>query len=237
VARINKVQTVSTRIQLGALLAALALSAAVTTAQARRLELSNQTFRAVWDPIHRLTFLEEGAGVNVACSVTLEGSFHSKTLSKVCGQLVGYVTKATLLHTCNGGDAFILNGTETLPNGNATPNTLPWHVRYERFEGTLPNITGVTLQLIGASFLVRIPFGALFIGCLYRSTAASPARAIAQLFGGLAEPLRADEESPIPISARLELGELCPANGFLRGNATLRVQGSERTQINVRLVS
>jgi hypothetical protein len=60
-----------TRILLVGLLAALAFSAAVATAQARRLELSNQTFRVVWDPIHRLTFLEEGELVSVACGVTL----------------------------------------------------------------------------------------------------------------------------------------------------------------------
>jgi hypothetical protein len=226
-----------TRILLAVLLAALALSAAVATAQARRFELSNQTFRIVWDPIHRLTFLEEGELVSVACGVTLEGSFHSRTLSKVCGQLIGYVTKAAVLHTCNGGDAIVLNGVEKLPNGATTPNTLPWHVRYERFEGNLPNISGVTLQLIGASFLVRIPFGGLFIGCLYRSTTASPARGIATVFAPSVDLFRADEFSAIPLNATLELGEACSANGFLRGNnATVRVQGSETTKINIRLV-
>src|SRR5580765_3632601 len=101
------------------LLAALAttafMSIAVSSANARRFEISNQRFRAVW------TFLEFTAnGHVILCPVTLEGSFHSRTLSKVSGQLIGYVTNA------------FVPATECVTGGRARAltETLPWHMQY-----------------------------------------------------------------------------------------------------------
>jgi hypothetical protein len=214
-----------TRLLLSALVAALALSAAVTTAQARRFELSNQFFRVVWSG---LTFSEVGGaeGPQVTCAVTLEGSFHSRTLSKVSGQLIGYVTFARVKRPCLGGNAWTLDGVER------PVQTLPWHIRYDSFRGTLPNVTGILVQLIDTSFLVEI----FPIGCLYKSTTANPTHGIINIeAGGNANTLTADETKPIPLSVDLS-GGFCPVTGFLSGTGNVTLQGSTTTRIRVRLV-
>lgn len=220
------------RILLGALVAALALSAAVGTASARRFQLSNQTFRVVWPLEEPLIFEEGGAAVQVKCQVTIEGSFHSRTLSKVCGQLVGFVTQARVKRPCIEGAGWALNGIERLPNGNVPATTLPWHIRYNSFVGTLPSITRIRLQLVGAAFLVRI---AEAIGCLFRSTAAGPAFGSVNVEGaGTVTGLTA-EPSAIPLFAALENPGLCPVTGSFRGTGSATVQNSA-TRITVRLV-
>jgi hypothetical protein len=213
----------------GALITELALSATFATAQARRFQISEQRFLAIWGPTKRLTF--EGAGlINIACAVTLEGSFHSAILSKVSGQLVGYVTSAALTRPCSGGQAWIQNGTEVLPDGSR-PTSLPWHIRYNRFIGALPNITQIRFQLSGIGFLVQYAVGE----CLITSTAASPAFAFVE-GAPLGRRLRADEAPTIPTAVTLE--GLCGAVGF-RGAAEVFAQGApglESTRITVRLV-
>jgi hypothetical protein len=166
----------------------------------------------------------------------MEGSFHSATLSKVCGQLVGYVTEATFGHPCVGGEAWALNGIERLPNGTIPPSTLPWHIRYNGFTGTLPNITGIRLQLIGVSFLMRTAGGA---GCLMKTTEARPAFGIVErnTTTGNIEGLRPEESTTIPTLTTLE--GLCAALGF-QGRARVFLQGVEpvleQTRIVVRLI-
>jgi hypothetical protein len=196
------------RVVPAALIAALIVTVAVATADARRFELSNQHIRIIWNPAvgtERLAFgvLESG----VECPVTFEGSFHSRTISKVSGQLVGYITKAALTKAeCEFDpgveNIIILNGVELLPEGAVSTNTLPWHIRYDSFTGVLPRITGMRLQIIGLSVRLQIP-GA----CLYKSTAAGPAYGILQIeAGGTVTGFKAEETAPtIPRFA----GVLC----------------------------
>jgi hypothetical protein len=193
-----------TKLLITTLTAAVVLAAAVGTATARRLETSNQFIRVVWNA---LKFNEGGGGgPSVTCPVTLEGSFHSRTISKVSGQLIGYITRAAL--TRNG--CVLAGGAENIRilNGVEEPtNTLPWHVRYDSFEGTLPNIAGIRLQLIGAAFLLTA-FG---VSCLYKSTEASPAFGNALLNAGhVVTDLKPREEKTIPKFAG---GALCPNTG------------------------
>jgi hypothetical protein len=224
-----------TKLLLSAFVVALALSAAVSTAQARRFQLSNQHFLAIWEVNEKLTFSAAGF-FNIACKVTIEGSFHSATLSKVCGQLVGYVTEAEAERPCVGGEAWVLNGIERLSNGTTTTNTLPWHIRYNSFTGTLPNITGIRLQLIGASFLIRAPVNN---GCLIKTTEARPAFGIVEReAGGNVTGLRAEEVPTIPTLVVLE--GICAAGSFA-GKARVFLQSEsapilEQTKIVVRLV-
>jgi hypothetical protein len=214
----------TSKILLTALTAALVLGAAVSTASARRIEVSNQSFRAVWTSLEFTGREPFGGTLIVRCPVTLEGSLHSRTLSKVSGQLIGYVTNAQVRGEeppCEGGTATILS------------ETLPWHIRYDSFRGTLPTITGVRVQLINASFLININPG---IPCLFSSTTARPAFGIIEITGGVATKLRADETSQIPrFNAPLNSG-FCPAEGSFKGTAELFLQGSTTTRINVRLV-
>ncbi len=212
---------------LTALAAALVMAAAVGTANARRFETSSQSFRVVWPSTSRLTFSGLGGSITIACQVTLEGSFHSRTISKVRGQLVGYVTSANLTRPCAGGEAWILNGVER------PTNSLPWHIRYDSFVGTLPNISRIRLQLVGAAFLIE---AATILGqasCLFRSTAEEPAFGFINLAAGVVSTLSADETSEIPLETRLS--GPCTATGQFRGSGNVTVQNST-TRITVRLV-
>ena len=151
--------------------ALLALGA--SAAAAAFFELSDSSWRTTWSQIEVL-----GGVSAVRCALTLEGSFHSRTIEKIRGLLVGYVTSASI-GSCSAGSATVLTA------------TLPWHLRYREFEGTLPTITGVSLDLVGASFQGREPtFG---VTCLFRTTSEAPLtmRAIT------GEP---DEEGIFPIT-------------------------------------
>jgi len=132
----------SAKLGLTALIAALLLSAAISTAGARSLSVSSQTIRATWS---RLEFNEEGIGLSVRCQVTLEGSFHSRTITKVRGALIGAITRVNVFtERCTGGFA------------KGKP-PFPWHITYESFTGTLPTITSVRLLLARFRFLLIVP--------------------------------------------------------------------------------
>jgi hypothetical protein len=126
--------------------ATVLLGALVATASAGRLSSSSQTLRATFS---RVDF---GGGFGTSeCPLTLEGSFHSKTLAKVAGSLTGYITRA-IVGTCIRGSGTILTA------------TLPWHVRYVSFAGTLPAIQRINAQISGVNFNIREPtFG---VSCL-----------------------------------------------------------------------
>lgn len=141
------------------LTAALLMSLAVSVASANSLSTSEPKFKAVWG---QLRFVEEGGGTLVECPVTLEGSFHSSTIAKVPGSLIGHVSRA-VKGACGTEQATILTA------------TLPWHVTYQGIRGTLPNPEGIRVLLLGASFRLRI-FG--FIFCLSVTTAESPSNGI-----------------------------------------------------------
>jgi hypothetical protein len=221
------------KITLLVLTAALALGAAVGNATARRLEVSEQRILVLF---RALSFGQPGQEPTSICDVNIEGSFHSRTLSKVSGQLIGYITEAVVHRPCVRGAAWILNGVERLANGSTTPNSLPWHIRYDHFEGTLPRITIIDLQLIGAQFLVE----SLGLSCLYTSTAANPMVGLAIIEDGTAghpvgqvTGLRAKEEFLILISAGQSI--FCPREGQLRGTGQVGTQ-TEWRLIFIRLV-
>jgi hypothetical protein len=107
---------------LAAILAsALLLAAAASSATARSLSVSNQNIRVTWSS------LEFVSGVTLRCRVTLEGSLHSRTITKRLGTLIGAITRATF-------------DERNCTNGTLRPRTetLPWHITYEGFTGTLP---------------------------------------------------------------------------------------------------
>jgi len=132
----------SAKLGLTALIAALLLSAAISTAGARSLSVSSQTIRATWS---RLEFNQESIGLSVRCQVTLEGSFHSRTIAKVARALIGAITRVDVFtERCTGGFA------------KGKP-PFPWHITYESFTGTLPTITSVRLLLARFRFLLIVP--------------------------------------------------------------------------------
>lgn len=128
------------KLLLVALTTTAVFSLAVSAASARRLEVSEQRFLAIWTSLN----FSGGFGPTVLCPVTLAGSFHSRTISKVSGQLVGYVTEASV-------------DSPNCTNGHATvrTETLAWHVQYNSFTGTLPEIGTIKIQLVGARFRIE----------------------------------------------------------------------------------
>jgi hypothetical protein len=200
-----------TKLIIGALTVAIALTAAVASASANRIETSEQQFLVLF---RELTF--SGGGANVICPVNLEGSFHSKTLSKVNEQLVGYITEGVAHLPCQQGSATVQT------------SSLPWHIHYESFTGTLPNITGINQRSDNGGFIVEV-FGAQ---CLYEATAASPFKATIVVSGGTVTGLRVNETAAVPKRSG---GILCPGSGTLRGTGTVGRQSDWRP-ITVRLV-
>ncbi len=206
-----------TKLVLAALAAALALGAATGAAQARRFEFSNQLFRITWREL-----IYNGGGQEIRCPVTYEGSFHSRTISKVSGGLVGFIYNAQI-GTCSGGSERYLT------------ETLPWHVQYNAFRGTLPNITDVKVSVIGLSWRVNgiAAFGPG--GCLFRSTQAAPLFGEIELSAGRVIWWREEEASRIPL---VELGSeiLCPTE-IAFGSGTGSMTTREGRELFVRLVA
>jgi hypothetical protein len=132
----------SAKLGLVGLAIALLLATAVSTASARNLSTSSQTFRTTWSNLEFTNSFGFGA---IRCAVTLEGSYHARTISKVINSLIGAITRAETA-ACTGGEA--------IPRRE----TLPWHKQYGGFAGTLPNITSFT------TIISRIRFRTVFPG-------------------------------------------------------------------------
>lgn len=202
------------KLALAGFAAAVVLMAVVGTATARRLSINERQFRLMWPA----PLSDSGGGrITAECAVTLGGSFHSATIAKVSSALIGHIDEVSLPGRCTSGGMTILR------------ETLPWHVQYVSFSGVLPNITGVTITMIGVSYLITESF--FMNSCLLRSTAANPARFILQLAEGVVRSVRADETATIPMT-----GVLCPesSTGRFAGTATMtKAAGGE---VVIRLV-
>ena len=177
----------STRLALTAMLAVVALGAMVATASAGRLSISNQNFRVTWTSLQFETQSRLG---RVLCPTTIEGSFHYRTIVKTVGALIGYITRAIVQGEnppCQGGTATVLT------------ETLPWHITYGGFDGTLPSISGIRMNLIGGSFSVFVESAGVI--CLARSTTANPMKGRVNInASGQALTLTPDRNAPIPLT-------------------------------------
>jgi hypothetical protein len=217
------------RLVLTGLLAAAALASALTTASARNLSLSNQNFRIVWTP---LTITEDGI-FNIRCNVTLEGSFHYRTIVKTLGSLIGFITRAEVDRaTCRTNTSFRVdmatwNGRELILTA-ATANTLPWHVTYEGFNGTLPTITGVRILLRSIRFTLEVPV----TGCLgiYGEPNANIMGTV-NVSGGVVTTITPGTER-IPVNGN---PAACPPRSGLAGNGVVTLLGST-ARITVTLI-
>ena len=135
--------------------ATVLLGAVVSSASATRLSSTTRGINASWTRIN----FRGGLGT-FDCEIIINGTGHANTIAKTAGLLMGLVTAANVTR-CARGSATMLR------------ETLPWHVRYDSFLGTLPNITAIRTRVIGLSYRVQEPtFG---INCLIRSSAEQPA--------------------------------------------------------------
>lgn len=173
------------RVATALLLAAATVLAVTSLAAANRLALtSGTTFRVVFTEGTRERF--------VICPMTLEGSFHSATFNKITGSLIGYITRASMEEArCTGGGATFLQ------------ETLPWHIRYRGFAGTLPFISAMATDVIGLG--IRARFGEESFSCLYLTTTTTPGVAIWGVNGeGVINSFRWSEVENIPGTGGFE---------------------------------
>jgi len=190
--------------------ASVLLGALVSTATARNFSISNQNISAMWRSVE--FSLPSGA---IRCQVTIEGSFHTRTIQKVAGSLIGYITRA-ILGPCAAGTATILT------------STLPWHGRYSGFEGSLPLIRSTTLHIIGAAF--RASNGSE--NCLATSTAARPAIAISH------RNTATHEVTEVGVNGRLATGIECLGiEGTMSSDSgAVSLLGTSSVRISVTLI-
>jgi len=186
--------------------AAIALFAAVGTASAARLSMTESRFLAGWSSMSFAI-----AETTVRCPAIIEGSFHARSFSKTSGTLVGYVRLAYVpSEQCTGGGVTV------------NEETLPWHVRYESFTGTLPSITGVRFQIIGATLRGEI----LGIRCQYITSATEPLVIRAGVTSGAMRELEPLRERTIRGT-----GGICPNAALSGASAT-----AESNPITIRLI-
>jgi len=193
---------ISGKLLLAALTASLILAIGVGTASASngiRLTATSGSLARVRADTRALTF--SGGGFEVICEVSRTLSLR-ETIAKVERTVAGGVTDVRVAN-CRGGNARVL----------APEAARPWPVRYISFAGTLPNITSVRLEIVGAAFLLEVFFG--FGRCLFRgnpqgTTVGTPT---------ITE-VRADER--IGLREVINLGGAeCPTEGFFRGVLTV----------------
>lgn len=139
---------------IGAAMGVLLLAANV--ASAGRISIDDLDHRVSWSPMTVRT-----AVGSVRCPVTLNGSFHSGTITKTVDTLIGVITSARVNGAaCTGGRFTFLGG------------SLPWHVRYKSFSGTLPRITALGASIVGLSMQVEREG----VNCLLTTDTAAAAR-------------------------------------------------------------
>jgi hypothetical protein len=170
--------------------ATLLMALAIGSASARTFSISNQNIRVAFTNLE----LEAEGAPTTTCRVTLEGSLHSRTIAKVRGALIGYLTRVST-NICNNGVTILTQ-------------TLPWHIRYESFSGILPNITLILIRSSPASFQIEPGLG---IRCLARDEI--DVRFIRIVPGGQLREARIERQE-VPLTG------FCPVStGFFRSPA------------------
>lgn len=196
------------KLLLAAVGASALLGMLVSTASARLLEVSNQSFSSAYSSAE---FHLPGA--TTRCHLTVEGSFHSRTLDKTLAGLIGYIT-SSIIGPCLSGTATILRG------------TLPWHVHYFGFGGRLPSIAHLSIPIIGFAYRVRESGG---IACLARSSTGEP------VMGRLNVDASGHATSQLEGSIRTGL-ECFGISGSFRSDAPRIVLQGTTVPISIRLI-
>lgn len=205
---------------LATLIATLLLGLAVSSASAGRFSTSNTRFRFTWSALGIGEPL--GANITLTCRVTLEGSFHSATIRKVPRALIGAITRGIV-------DSSNCRGNQEPTRLTILQESLPWHVTYESFRGTLPNITEISLLM--QRYELQLSATVLFVTgfCLYLDGGApEEALTLAIVRNGSGQLVEASfpsgrrgrflRGSPVP--------EMCPAQISLNGRGETFLLGN-----------
>jgi len=200
------------------LVGAGALALGVATASAAKLSVTNQMIRITWSSVR----FNEG---RAQCPVTLEGSLHARTMQKVQGQEIGVII-AGRTGRCTVGSAVLL----TAEDGQRT--TLPWHIRYDGYSGTLPAITRLRWHIFEMSYRVVDELEL----CLYTSTPTRPALLDLVREEGGSGAIRSVSffgTEAIPLVSGNPL--ICDASGLLGGSGSVTTWGST-TRVTLTLI-
>lgn len=128
------------QLALAGLAATLLLGLAANPTYAGRLSLTARTFKIAWP---RLELTDETSTARAICPVTLQGSFHSTTLRKTVGAVLGYATRHET-GRCSVGEAELERGISGV-----------WSIQYVGFTGTLPRISGFTVKIVEVHYSFR----------------------------------------------------------------------------------
>jgi hypothetical protein len=220
----------SLKATLAALTVALPLAMAVGTSSARIFSASNQNIRVIWRN------LEFTGGATIRCELTLEGSFHTRTVAKVARTLIGAVTKAIFHRPCTGGEAWTANGLETHPRLGRLNNTLPWHITYEGFVGRLPAITDIYILASRFKYVIQVPIFTTI--CLYgNATDNITGRSVREAGGAITTLAPVEGRNRASLVAELGTSGLCPANGPFRNGTPGQVHLlNTSTRISITLI-
>jgi hypothetical protein len=139
------------------------------------------------------------------CEVVFTVSLH-RSIAKSAGALAGAVNEWSA-RNCRYGTVILLSA------------SLPWHITYVSFTGTLPSISSLRLQINNMSLLVNA-FGG-FARCLYSGNIQLTSR------GSPITEFRIDETIGFPLAVRLSGSAICPetvnVNGTLRSSPSVRM--------------
>jgi hypothetical protein len=197
---------------LAALTTTLLMGLAVGSASAGRLSISNRNIRLTFSPFH---IISRESGALFSCNLTLEGSFHSGTIRKVQGALAGYITRASA-RECS---TTILQG------------TLPWHITYDSFSGTLPRLESLNLVFHRFAFIIDT---IVHPPCLFAEDGVRRVRERLNVEpNGLVLNTSVDNTIELPL---FEGTEGCFRNVGFEGTGTVRLLGSSTQNISVRLI-
>jgi hypothetical protein len=210
---------------LAALTASLLMGLAVSSATAGRFSTSNTRFRVTWN---ELRFFSDEAAFEQTCRVTLEGSFHSATVRKLPGTLIGAITRGIV-------DSANCRGILEPRRATVLQETLPWHLTYESFAGTLPDITSITVLLRRYDFQISAFLLGATVNCLYLDAGRleeNLAGTITRLAGGELTSITTVEGRR---ASKLSGPATCPAFGRFEGTGQVFLLGNT-TRIRITLI-
>jgi hypothetical protein len=218
------IMSAHSRCALAALSAAILLGLAVSAASAGNYEILNgeRGYRIAW---RSLEFANNAGLEKIRCPVTIEGSFHSRTVAKVEKALIGHVTRAKVkVESCTGGRVRLYG------------ESLPWQLQYGAFEGTLPNIIAIYTRTVGERFSIE-PRHEIPITCIGTTSNARPALtslALGREAGGLLQIIAAVANGSISM---LEGPGICPEiTVTLESSSSTVTVLTESATIKIRLI-
>jgi len=149
----------------------------------------------------------------------MEGSFHSATIRKVPGALIGVITRSTAQSSaCSGGTLTV------------EVESLPWHVRYAGFSGTLPAIRNVEILIVAFKF----HFVIAGVPCTTQTTAANPLLGFLNLgASGAITEFSVEEGTTIPLRGAFPCQ--IAGSGFFRGDGRFTLLGATNA-VSIRLI-